>query len=73
MHIQVVVMMLWTKGLSLMLIEGTAPSMRQGPMYVRMLLFWAVSLTMAGNPNPLPSPNPNPKAKPTEPQPQPQP
>ena len=52
MHIQVVVMMLWTKGLSLMLIEGTAPSMRQGPMYVRMLLFWAVSLTMAGNLNP---------------------
>ena len=47
-YTQVVVMMLWTKGLSLMLIEGTAPSMRQGPMYVRMLLFWAVSLTMAG-------------------------
>ena len=47
--LSVVVMMLWTKGLSLMLIEGTAPSMRQGPMYVRMLLFWAISLTMAGS------------------------
>ena len=72
MHIQVVVMMLWTKGLSLMLIEGTAPSMRQGPMYVRMLLFWAVSLTMAGNLNFNPNPNPNPNPQP-QPQPQPQP
>ena len=26
---QVVVMMLWTKGLNLMLVEGTEPSMRQ--------------------------------------------
>ena len=58
--LSVVVMMLWTKGLSLMLIEGTAPSMRQGPMYVRMLLFWAISLTMAGNLSPNPNPNPNP-------------
>ena len=42
-------MMLWTKGLSLMLVEGTEPAQRQGPMYVRMLLFWAVSLTMGGS------------------------
>jgi len=47
--VSVVVMMLWTKGLSLMLVEGTEPAQRQGPMYVRMLLFWAVSLTMGGS------------------------
>lgn len=47
--LSVVVMMLWNRALGAILVEGVAQEDQQGPMYLRMLLFWAVALTTAGS------------------------
>lgn len=46
--LSVVVMMLWQRAAALILVEGAGVVEVRGPIYERMLLFWAVAITATG-------------------------
>ena len=47
--LSVMVMMLWQNTIGALLVDGTGQAQQQGPLFVRMMLFWAVAITTAGS------------------------